>query len=250
MSHYGTRGDLARGILHITVKNVNCLLGFAKPNIKKHLTGHFMKKIITVSAAIAALSAMPLQAATLFTPADANNQQDGIMFDVTSGSNAIIFQSLAVDLQAATGDFEFYTIAGGITGNTDSAAGWTLRDTFGGVVGSAGNVFDAFDITDFTLAANSVIGFYITSTGPGSVRYTNGGPLGGVRATDGDLTILNGVGKDYAFGSNFVPRSFSGSITFAAVPEPATWAFMIFGFGAIGGAMRRQRKANVKVSYA
>lgn len=35
-----------------------------------------------------------------------------------------------------------------------------------------------------------------------------------------------------------------------AVPEPTTWAFMIFGFGAIGGAMRRQRKANVKVSYA
>ncbi len=36
----------------------------------------------------------------------------------------------------------------------------------------------------------------------------------------------------------------------SAVPEPATWAFMIFGFGAVGGAMRRQRKANVKVSYA
>lgn len=36
----------------------------------------------------------------------------------------------------------------------------------------------------------------------------------------------------------------------AGVPEPATWAFMIFGFGAIGGAMRLQRKANVKVSYA
>ena len=34
------------------------------------------------------------------------------------------------------------------------------------------------------------------------------------------------------------------------VPEPATWAFMIFGFGAIGAAMRRQRKVNVKVSYA
>lgn len=44
-----------------------------------------------------------------------------------------------------------------------------------------------------------------------------------------------------------------GTLT-GAVPEPATWAFMIFGFGAIGGAMRRQknmaRKANVKVSYA
>ncbi|MEO0441990.1 MAG: PEPxxWA-CTERM sorting domain-containing protein [Pseudomonadota bacterium] len=209
-----------------------------------------MKKLLTASAAVAALSAMPLQAATLMTPADANNQQDGIMFDVVTGSNGIIFESLAVDLQAATGDFEFYTIAGGIAGNTDSAAGWTLRDTFAGVTGSAGTVFDAFDITDFSVAANSVVGFYITSTGPSSVRYHNGGPLGDVRATNGDLTILNGVGKDYAFGANFIPRSFSGSITFTAVPEPATWAFMIFGFGAVGGAMRRQRKANVKVSYA
>ena len=43
---------------------------------------------------------------------------------------------------------------------------------------------------------------------------------------------------------------FFGTEQMAAVPEPATWAFMIFGFGAIGGVMRRQRKANVKVSYA
>ncbi|MEO9468645.1 PEPxxWA-CTERM sorting domain-containing protein [Parasphingorhabdus sp.] len=43
---------------------------------------------------------------------------------------------------------------------------------------------------------------------------------------------------------------FFGTETVPAVPEPATWAFMIFGFGAIGGAMRRNRKANVKVSYA
>ena len=42
---------------------------------------------------------------------------------------------------------------------------------------------------------------------------------------------------------------FFGTQDAGAVPEPATWAFMIFGFGAIGGAMRR-RKAQVKVSYA
>jgi len=35
----------------------------------------------------------------------------------------------------------------------------------------------------------------------------------------------------------------------SAVPEPATWAMMIIGFGAIGGAMRR-RRANVSLSYA
>ena len=35
----------------------------------------------------------------------------------------------------------------------------------------------------------------------------------------------------------------------SAVPEPATWAMMIVGFGAVGYSMRR-RKANVRVSYA
>ena len=34
-----------------------------------------------------------------------------------------------------------------------------------------------------------------------------------------------------------------------AVPEPATWAFMILGFGAVGASMRR-RKANVNLSFA
>lgn len=32
----------------------------------------------------------------------------------------------------------------------------------------------------------------------------------------------------------------------AGVPEPATWALMILGFGAIGGAMRRRRAATVR----
>lgn len=38
--------------------------------------------------------------------------------------------------------------------------------------------------------------------------------------------------------------------TGGAVPEPATWAFMIFGFGAVGGAMRRKSKVTTKISYA
>lgn len=52
-------------------------------------------------------------------------------------------------------------------------------------------------------------------------------------------------GHSSVFADNFTFNEMA-----AAVPEPATWAFMIFGFGAIGGAMRRQRKATVKVSYA
>ncbi|WP_422060031.1 PEPxxWA-CTERM sorting domain-containing protein [Sphingopyxis sp.] len=37
----------------------------------------------------------------------------------------------------------------------------------------------------------------------------------------------------------------------SAVPEPATWALMLAGFGFVGGAMRaNRRKATVSVSYA
>ncbi|MEO9467683.1 PEPxxWA-CTERM sorting domain-containing protein [Parasphingorhabdus sp.] len=86
-------------------------------------------------------------------------------------------------------------------------------------------------------------------------------------AFDGDLGVywlLDFSGDFYQYNADTLSRTlisntgrqfdglaYTGSIgTMGAVPEPATWAFMIFGFGAIGGAMRRQRKANVKVSYA
>jgi hypothetical protein len=40
------------------------------------------------------------------------------------------------------------------------------------------------------------------------------------------------------------------SMRVAAVPEPATWAMMIGGFGLIGLSMRRRRRARVSVSFA
>jgi hypothetical protein len=36
----------------------------------------------------------------------------------------------------------------------------------------------------------------------------------------------------------------------AAVPEPATWAMMILGFGLVGGAMRSRQRQSVRVAYA
>jgi hypothetical protein len=37
--------------------------------------------------------------------------------------------------------------------------------------------------------------------------------------------------------------------TGAAVPEPATWAMMIVGFGAIGASMRRRQSRRVQFSF-
>lgn len=45
--------------------------------------------------------------------------------------------------------------------------------------------------------------------------------------------------------------TFSLNPAAAAVPEPATWVFMIVGFGAVGGMIRRRnRKVSTSVRYA
>lgn len=69
-------------------------------------------------------------------------------------------------------------------------------------------------------------------------------------ATIAEITPIFGTPDRNRFAADPSALTFGPLATVGAVPEPATWAFMIFGFGAIGGAMRRQRKMNVKVSYA
>lgn len=55
---------------------------------------------------------------------------------------------------------------------------------------------------------------------------------------------MQGLG-DEGWGINSVVAT--GNAVSAAVPEPTTWAFMILGFGAVGGAMRSR---STKVAYA
>jgi hypothetical protein len=51
------------------------------------------------------------------------------------------------------------------------------------------------------------------------------------------------------FATAFVQAS--SSAVQPAVPEPSTWAMMLFGFGALGFAMRRRRKdGRVLFNYA
>lgn len=51
----------------------------------------------------------------------------------------------------------------------------------------------------------------------------------------------NDIGRIELSGFNIGVRSISTSVPADAVPEPATWALMIGGFGAVGAAARRRR---------
>jgi len=69
--------------------------------------------------------------------------------------------------------------------------------------------------------------------------YGSAGP-----ATAPDLVLPGNIATDTATGAAFAARNTTDVAT--AVPEPATWAMMLMGFGAVGGALRSRRKATLR----
>ncbi|HEX8446650.1 MAG TPA: PEPxxWA-CTERM sorting domain-containing protein [Sphingomonas sp.] len=68
----------------------------------------------------------------------------------------------------------------------------------------------------------------------------------------GTLVYGNVLGNDVVFNTainNAFDATFSATITAAAVPEPATWAMMILGMGAVGFAMRRRPAVTTRFRY-
>lgn len=96
-----------------------------------------------------------------------------------------------------------------------------------------GNVIDSFVFADQPRGDETGYQLFL-----GISSDTKFSSINFISSRQPDSLAINDV-----FGIDNIWRSQIG-----AVPEPATWAFMIFGFGAIGGAMRRQRKVNLKAS--
>lgn len=98
------------------------------------------------------------------------------------------------------------------------------------------------------MAWYSVIGYYGNQNNGGSLLSQNYnskylgqyyGPTSGYPAGDPNAAASAYVG-DNAEGATFTNYAFRISNVGGAVPEPATWAMMLIGFGAIDFAMRRR----------
>lgn len=82
--------------------------------------------------------------------------------------------------------------------------------------------------------------------------------LGGRTPTGADLRDPASAASNrfsFVFGSGAglvgqVEGTFTAGIATAAVPEPASWAMLITGFGIIGAALRRSRRASVPARLA
>lgn len=112
--------------------------------------------------------------------------------------------------------------------------------------------FAAFDATkiNFSGEANSVINFpgVFNGTLYFGLKVGNGGPQGVGRTTT--FYKINAVNLDHF---RFAPSGASSGGFFLVpappIPEPATWAMLILGFGAVGGAMRSASKRRATLAF-
>ncbi|WP_198355517.1 FxDxF family PEP-CTERM protein [Sphingomonas sp. MA1305] len=188
-----------------------------------------MKKLLMVGAAIATLTAAQnASAASTVARCDSGNACT-IAFDGTASMAAGTFGNASVTNPSFVDRYTFDLGTGLFS--------LTLTTLFTGNVGSAGDI-------DFSLVRLNppVGGNVIVPVIAGTDEIYR---LQNLAVTAGQYVLrLEGT------GASNVNASYSGTLNFsaAAVPEPATWAMMILGMGAIGFAMRRSRKSKVSTT--
>ncbi len=135
----------------------------------------------------------------------------------------------------------------------------TLSFTVNGVSGTFATLFNAFSVTlGSGSGQRSLVGFteaepfgndLIDVRDPGLRDYTL--QTGIVSASNSPIDFLNfGTTFETSAGSlvftndNNASAAFSASLS--AVPEPASWAMLLLGFGLMGAAIRQRAKVTVR----
>ena len=171
-----------------------------------------------------------LLAATLAAPAAAVTSFD-FRFDNTPDSTVIA-------PIVGTGNFTTPDTLGFGDVALSSLSSFTFSFTFGSVT------FDEGDIT--TPLANVIL--RISQNGPMTLLNfggTGGGPQGGSFDLSNGSNVLSfqpNFGVLYFMDGNF-GTFIAEPATVAVVPEPASWAMLIAGFGLVGAVARRRRAA-------
>jgi len=190
-----------------------------------------MRKIVSLLAATVALAvAAPASAATLLDLTNMPTQfvtPESFTFTADSAATTINFQGYQLP-----GTLAVVNIFFGATGSTTDLLGLNFTATPSGC-SAPFNTFGQGSVSAVT----------------GVHDLTFGGTCEGLYDTFSQ-TVTTAIGTSYTLNFSFTNvgqggnalRVSTGALPAGAVPEPATWAMMLLGFGGIGFAMRRTGK--------
>lgn len=213
--------------------------------------------LLGTAVVMMAFTALPANAATIiqtFTLASNGTTSANVLqFDTTLGEllsvdfgvSSVRSQSRVENPQQTTGletaNFSLESMIGLTSANLDAPALPSFTDTFDMVrpTSNSGFIFsnNAFPDQSVNITSN-LDGFKGSSTLIYNLAH--------------DIKV---IGADVPYGETsqrFASGNFSITYNFkeavAAVPEPATWAMMIVGFGLVGAAMRRRAHPSVSLA--
>jgi hypothetical protein len=194
-----------------------------------------MKKITRIALA-AVLAAMVPQTAHAQTTLTFEGQENTIYSSPITRSGFVIGN-------VAGQEQHFHEISGPSYSVPGSTSGVFMNDR------DTQSFLQAIDGSAFTLSSFDIASYFgqsFTATGflGGQQVGSISGSLGSLTTTSGfgasvDRVVFDGIGGDGGFALDNIVLN---SPMAAAVPEPGTWALMLFGFGGIGTALRRGRR--------
>lgn len=128
---------------------------------------------------------------------------------------------------------------------TISAAG--LSSCFG-IAGLPNSItpLSCSSVSFFTTGPTDLSSYLLVNFSGGGSQQFNFSGIAGPFSQDGSYSSSSPA---YA-NANLGFLNVSGSPSVSAVPEPATWATLLFGFGLLGAAMRRHRREGERVRLA
>lgn len=107
------------------------------------------------------------------------------------------------------------------------------------------SLLSSFTSNTITGATATISSYYSTSNAlwGGTLLASNVFNAAGVYQDADPLTVTGPWSETVRYSLNFAGSTgtFNGTANLSAVPEPATWALMLLGFGGIGAALRRHR---------